>query len=176
MNDPISTLLRASIHQFIGRLGRNPEIRYLDNSSVTNVSIAINRLGAGRDAEADWIKLEIWGEAGQAFADQAQKGDLVTVVGRVKTDRWTDKQTGEEKMQLCCRVEQWRVVEQNPQEAARPAAAPAGGGSDPFGGGAPAASAHAPAHAPAYAHAPAPSLQRAVAANTPTHQLDEPPF
>jgi len=164
-DDPIATLLRATIHQFIGRLGRDPDIRYLENSSVTNVTIAINRLGAGRDAEADWIKLEIWGESGQAFADQAQKGDMVSVAGRIKTDRWTDRQTGEEKMQLCCRVDQWRVVQQNPQAPERPAAAA------PAVGVTPAAPPPAPAQAP-----PAPAAAPAAPANTPTWHSSDTPF
>jgi single-strand DNA-binding protein len=149
MNDPIAILLRASVHQFIGRLGKDPETRYLDNGKcVTNVNIGVNWLPDNN--QTDWIKLEIWGEAGQAFADAARKGYLVQVAGRVKTDRWTDRSTGEEKMQLCCRVESWKVLSA-PQggQAAPPAAAPA-----------PAAPAYqpqpaAPAPAPAYAPAPA---------------------
>jgi len=121
MNDPIATLLRASVHQFIGRLGRDPETRFLDNGkSVTNVNIGVNHL-ADRD-QSDWIKLEVWGEQGQAFADQCRKGELVHVIGRVKTDRWTDRSTGEPKMQVCCRVEQWKLM---PAAGAPAPAAPA---------------------------------------------------
>jgi single-strand DNA-binding protein len=121
MNDPIATLLRASVHQFIGRLGRDPETRFLDNGkSVTNVNIGVNHL-ADRD-QSDWIKLEVWGEQGQAFADQCRKGELVHVIGRVKTDRWTNRNTGEEQMMLCCRVEQWKLI---PTAGAPAPAAPA---------------------------------------------------
>jgi len=53
----------------------------------------------------------------------------VHVIGRVKTDRWTNRSTGEEQMMLCCRVEQWKLIPpagagQAPTPAA-PAAAPA---------------------------------------------------
>jgi single-strand DNA-binding protein len=109
MNDPIATLLRASQHQFIGNLGRDPETRFLDSGkSVTNVNIGIAHL-ADRE-QTDWIKLEVWGEEGQAFADQCRKGSKVHVIGRVKTDRWTNRNTGEEQMMLCCRVEQWKLM------------------------------------------------------------------
>jgi single-strand DNA-binding protein len=123
MNDPISTLLRASAHQFIGRLGRDPEVRFFDNgNSVCNASIAINRPGSKKDdgQEADWIKLEIWGEDGQGFADQCRKGQEVHVVGRIKTDRWTDRNSGEQKMALCCIVRQWQAIQ--PPAPAKPAA------------------------------------------------------
>jgi single-strand DNA-binding protein len=142
MNDPIATLLRASQHQFIGRLGRDPETRFLDSGkSVTNVNIGINWL-SDRD-QSDWIKLEIWGEQGQAFADQCRKGAQVHVIGRVKTDRWTDRSTGEEKMQLCCRVEQWKLM-------------PAAGAPAPAAPAAP-APAQQPAHLAAAGWAPNPA-------------------
>ena len=62
MKDPIATLLRASQHQFIGNLGRDPETRFLEPGKiVTNVNIGISNLANSQ--ETDWIKLEIWGEA-----------------------------------------------------------------------------------------------------------------
>ena len=128
MTDPIATLLRASQHQFIGNLGRDPETRFLDSGkSVTNVNIGIAHL-ADRE-QTDWIKLEIWGEDGQAFADACRKGARVHVIGRVKTDRWTNRSTGEEQMMLCCRVEQWKLIPAAgapaPAAPAAPAVAPA---------------------------------------------------
>lgn len=131
MNDPISILLRSACHHFLGRLGSDPQIKYLEGGNcVANVNIAITQL-ADRNL-TDWIKLEVWGESGQAFADQCRKGQQVSVAGRVKTDRWTDRQTGEERMQLLCRVEQWRVIEtpaiapaQQAQQAPTPVPAPA---------------------------------------------------
>lgn len=131
MTDPIATLLRASQHQFIGNLGRDPETRFLDSGkSVTNVNIGVAHL-ADRE-QTDWIKLEIWGEDGQSFADQCRKGARVHVIGRVKTDRWTNRNTGEEQMMLCCRVEQWKLIPpvgagqtSAPAAPAAPAAAPA---------------------------------------------------
>ncbi len=125
MSEIINTLLRASSHHFIGRLGRDPEAKFLQNgNSVCNASIGINRPGSKKDdgQDADWIKLEIWGEDGQRFADTCRKGQEVHVVGRVKTDRWTDRNTGAERVALVCIVRQWQLIQQPP---AAPAAAPA---------------------------------------------------
>lgn len=110
MNDIIATVLRASVHRFIGRLGRDPEIRFFESGNcVANATIAINRPDAKKDdgQEPDWLKVEIWGEQAQRFADACKKGHLVDLVGRVKTDRWTDRSTGEAKMQLCIKAESW---------------------------------------------------------------------
>lgn len=128
MSEIINTLLRASSHHFIGRLGRDPEAKFLQNgNSVCNASIGINRPGAKKDdgQEADWIKLEIWGEDGQRFADTCRKGQEVHVVGRVKTDRWTDRNSGAERVALVCIVRQWQLIQQPAGGAAAPAAAPA---------------------------------------------------
>ncbi len=126
MSEIINTLLRASSHHFIGRLGRDPEMRFLQSgNSVCNASIGINRPGAKKDdgQDADWIKLELWGEDGQRFADTCRKGQEVHVVGRVKTDRWTDRNTGEERVALVCIVKQWQPLQAPPAPAA-PASAP----------------------------------------------------
>ena len=127
MNDIIATVLRASVHRFIGRLGRDPEIRFFESGNcVANATIAINRPDAKKDdgQEPDWLKVEIWGEQAQRFADVCKKGQLIDLVGRVKTDRWTDRNTGEAKMQLCIKAESWAPVGAVAAPAA-PAPAPA---------------------------------------------------
>lgn len=159
MSEIINTLLRASVHHFIGRLGRDPEMRFLQNgNSVCNASIGINRPGArqGDGQEADWIKLEIWGEDGQRFADACRKGQEVHVVGRVKTDRWTDRNSGQERVALCCMVKRWELMASTPAPAA-----PAPAAAAPAAASAPAAPAQHPAYAaagyqPAQPAAPAP--------------------
>lgn len=131
MNDLINilaTVVRASSHQFVGRLGRDPEIRFLESGTcVANASIAINRPGAKKNdgLPPDWFKIEIWGEQGQAFADGCHKGDLIEVVGRVKTNRWTDSKTGEEKMDLVITADRWSLVPPAGTAAPAPPAAPA---------------------------------------------------
>lgn len=142
----ITTVMRASSHRFVGRLGRDPEIRYFESgSSVTNASIGINVPGSkqGDGKQPDWFKVEIWGEDGQSFSDQCRKGDLVEVIGRVRMNRWTDRATGEEKMQLVITADSWSMVRSPGQGQGGAAPAPA-----PAPAAAPAAPA-APAAAPA---------------------------
>lgn len=135
MENPIAVVLRASQHRFIGRMARDPEVRFFDNGNcVCNARILINKPGAKRDdgQEPDGFKLEIWGEKAQSFADAAKKGDLVDVTGRVKTETWTDRNTGEERRGLTVQVEHWDMAGQ-PRSATTtaaparqaPAAAPA---------------------------------------------------
>lgn len=132
MNELISiigTVMRASSHRFVGRLGRDPEVKYLDSGkAVANGRIAINVPGSkqGDGKEPDWFKVEVWGEEAEAFADQCRKGDLVEVIGRVRTNRWTDRTTGEQKLDLIVTADDWAMVRPSGQgQAAAPAPAPA---------------------------------------------------
>lgn len=132
-NEIIATVLRASVHRFIGRLGGDPETKFFDSgTSVTRGNIAINKPGAKRDdgQQPDWFTVEIWGADGQAFADQCRKGQLVDVTGRVKTERWNDRNTGEEKTRMVVTAETWAPVGVQGQPAPA-AAAPAAAGAPP---------------------------------------------
>lgn len=122
----VATVMRASSHRFVGRLGRDPEVRYLDSGkAVANGRIAVNIPGSkqGDGKEPDWFKVEIWGEEAQDFADSCRKGDLVEVIGRVRTNRWTDGQ-GQPRLDLIVTADDWWLVRSSGQAAA-PAAAPA---------------------------------------------------
>ena len=133
MNDFLIQLLRAQTYRFIGRCGATPEVKYFQSgAAVANVNIAINQPDAKKDdgKPADWIRLEVWGaDEAQAFADACQKGSLVDVSGRVRSNSYTDR-NGEQKHQWVMKVEQWSPVGQTQQPAAaaataRPAAAAA---------------------------------------------------
>lgn len=125
MNELVAAVLRASQHRFVGRLGVDPEIKFLDSGScVANARMAVNKPGSKRDdgQEPDWFKIELWGDKAQDFANQCRKGSLVDVTGRVKTERWTDRNTGEERTQLVITVETWAALSTNaPATAAKPA-------------------------------------------------------
>lgn len=126
MSELISQVLRASQHRFIGRMARDPELRSFESGNcVCNARILINKPGAKRDdgQEPDGFKLEIWGDKAQAFTDATRKGDLVDVTGRVKSETWNDRTTGEQRHGLVVLVEEWALAGQPRPPAA--AAAPA---------------------------------------------------
>jgi len=130
VNELLLQLLRAQVYRFIGRCGATPEVKYFESgAAVANVNIAINQPDAKRDdgKPADWIRLELWGaEQAQAFADACQKGTLVDVSGRVRSNTYTDR-NNETKHQWVMKVEQWAPAStgQQQNQPAAPAAAPA---------------------------------------------------
>ena len=128
MSELISQVLRASQHRFIGRMARDPELRSFDSGNcVCNARILINKPGAKRDdgQEPDGFKLEIWGEKAQAFTDATRKGDLVDVTGRVKSESWNDRTTGEQRTGLVILVDEWALAGHPRQAAPAPALAAA---------------------------------------------------
>lgn len=136
MNAQIAKIIRASVHHFVGRLGRDPELRFFESgNAVANTRLLVNQPGSKRDdgSQPDGFKLEIWGDQAQKFADTCRQGALVQVVGRVKEEAWTDRNTGEERQQDVIQVERWELLrapgQQGQQSApaapAAPAAAPA---------------------------------------------------
>jgi single-strand DNA-binding protein len=128
MNELIAQVLRASQHRFIGRMARDPEIRSFESGTcVCNARILINKPGAKRDdgQEPDGFKLELWGEKATAFADATKKGNLVDVTGRVRSETWTDRNTGEERSGVVIQVEEWSLAGQPRNAATAPAAPPA---------------------------------------------------
>jgi len=117
----------------VGRAGRDPEVRYFESGSmVANLTIAVNR--RSRDDEPDWFNLEIWGKQAQVAADYVKKGSLLGIIGSFKLDRWTDRNSGEERSKPVVRVDRLELLGSKRDNEA---GGGYGGGSGSFGGGSP---------------------------------------
>ena len=67
----------ANAVTLIGRLGREPEVKYLEDGKVTaNVSLAVYR---GKNQSAHWFELDFWNEDARQVADHLRKGQQVQV-------------------------------------------------------------------------------------------------
>ena len=112
-----------------GRAGRDPELKYFESGSmVANLSLAVNAAKKGEDA--DWFELKIWGKTAQIAADYVKKGSQIAVTGRMSTERWVDKNTGEKRQKFVVNVERLSLLgsKADNESQGQPAAAPAGGG------------------------------------------------
>ena len=80
----------------IGRLVRDPELRYLPNSGTANATftLAVDKgLSKDKKAEfeaqnkptADFIRVVTWGKLAENVANYTTKGKLVGVQGRINT-------------------------------------------------------------------------------------------
>lgn len=76
---------------FIGRLGKDPEARYLNNGDqVVNFSIAVGWKGKDKDG-TEWVKIVAFGKLAEICAQYLKKGSQVFVSGKFKTDKYQDK-------------------------------------------------------------------------------------
>ncbi len=88
--------------ELIGRIGRNPEMRYTaEGQAVTRLSLATDRpTRAGTRAEVDWHQITCWGKLGEFSNTYVTKGRLVFVAGRIAYRSWEGrdgvKRTGTE--------------------------------------------------------------------------------
>lgn len=79
----------------IGRLGRDPEMRYTPNGRpVTAFSVAVNRswtVGDGdKREETEWFNVVAWGNLAEICKQHLRKGQTVYVEGRLQTRGWED--------------------------------------------------------------------------------------
>lgn len=78
----------------IGRLTRDPELRYTQSGTpVCSESLAVRRPTA-RDGEddADFINITIWGKAAENLAKYKRKGGQIAIEGRLQVSNYTDRE------------------------------------------------------------------------------------
>lgn len=79
----------------IGRLTRDPELRYIASTgnAVTRFSIAVDRAFATKDDKvtADFLNIVVWGKRAETCANYLAKGRMVAVRGRLQNNNYTDK-------------------------------------------------------------------------------------
>ena len=79
----------------MGRLTRDPEVRYTQNTNtlVSSFSLAVNRrfAKAGEERQADFINVVAWSKTGEFCSKYFKKGQQVGVIGRIQTRNWEDE-------------------------------------------------------------------------------------
>jgi single-strand DNA-binding protein len=75
--------------QFIGRLGKDPEMSYTPNGKpITKFSLAVDQ---GKGQETLWLNIVCWNELAERMNQYVQKGMLIFVQGRLVVRPYTDK-------------------------------------------------------------------------------------
>jgi single-strand DNA-binding protein len=93
--------MAKSVNQVIlmGRLTRDPEQRTTNTGkSIVSFSIAVDR--GGQDDTADFFNVNAWEKLGELVMQYLSKGRRVLVQGRLRQDRWDDKETGKKQSRI----------------------------------------------------------------------------
>ncbi len=108
--------------QLIGNLGRDPEARFTANGKKYAVfSIAVNRAWKSAEGEkqqaTDWFLVNAWGKLGETCLEYLKKGRLVFVEGRLRSERWEDKESGEPHSRTVVVALNMQWLDRKPDEA-----------------------------------------------------------
>ncbi|WP_151193612.1 single-stranded DNA-binding protein [Cysteiniphilum sp. JM-1] len=86
----------------LGRLGADPEVRYMPSGmSVANLRLATNDGYKDRQTgqfveNTEWHRVVVFGKQAETVAQYTQKGSLLYIEGRIRTNKWQD-QNGQER-------------------------------------------------------------------------------
>ena len=80
----------------IGNLGKDPEVRYLDNGvAVANISLATTENYKNKEGEkvsqTEWHDVVLWRGLAEVAEKYLKKGASVYIEGKIRTSKWIDK-------------------------------------------------------------------------------------
>ncbi len=87
----------------VGYLGQAPELNHTSSGqAITNMRIATSRnwkdkSTGERKTETEWHDITVWGRQAETCASHLAKGRLVYIEGRIRTEKWQDKQSGQDR-------------------------------------------------------------------------------
>ena len=87
----------------IGHLGNDPETRsFPDGGALTNISVAHtekwkNKQTGNQEERTEWCRVVFNGRLAEIAAQYLKKGSKVYVEGSLRTRKWQDKATGQDR-------------------------------------------------------------------------------
>ncbi|MGJ8676123.1 MAG: single-stranded DNA-binding protein [Akkermansiaceae bacterium] len=89
----------------MGNVTRDIEIRYTPKgTAVADIGLAVNRVRIGDSGEkieeVTYVDITLWGRTAEIAHQYAGKGRPLFVEGRLQTDSWEDKATGQKRTKL----------------------------------------------------------------------------
>ena len=115
--------------EFIGNVGKAPEVRFVNNSAVADFSVACNEKWkdkAGNMQErTEWVRCTAWGKLAEVCGQYLDKGRQVYVSGRMQTDEY--EKDGVKRYSTKIVLDTMKMLGAKGDRAAAPATAPAGG-------------------------------------------------
>ena len=118
---------------FIGRLGRDPEIRHTNGGKqVASFTLACSEKFGGKES-TEWVNAIAWEKLAEICGNYLQRGSLVYISGRMQTRKWQD-QSGNDRYTTEIVVREMKMLDKRSDggQQERGAAPPMGDDSVPF--------------------------------------------
>ena len=86
----------------LGHLGKDPEVKYTPSGTpVAKFSLATSERFKDKDGNwqdrTEWHNITAWQRTAEIAGEYLKKGSQVYIEGRLRTDSWDDKETGQKK-------------------------------------------------------------------------------
>lgn len=104
--DVVPSPVNVNSVNIAGRTGQDTDMKYFE--SGTNK--ATNSLAVRRYQETDWFSLEAWGKTAEVMGNYVRKGGLIGVMGELKFEEWTDRNSGELRSKAVIKVNQLELL------------------------------------------------------------------
>lgn len=105
----------ANLTILLGNATRDPELRYTPKGTAcAEIGLAINRKfrtesGELRE-EVTFVDVTFWGKQAETINSYVTKGQPIYIEGRLATDTWEDKQTGQKRSKLRVVAEKFQFL------------------------------------------------------------------
>lgn len=108
----------ASLNQVnvMGNLCRDVELRFTPSgAAIASLSLAINSKYKDKKTnemreDVTYVDVQLWNKTAELANQYLAKGSQVLIVGRLKLDQWTDKNTGAKRSKLFVLGDQMHFV------------------------------------------------------------------
>ena len=104
------TTLNINQINLVGRLGKDPEIKWFDSGKVlAKLTLAVKR-PTNTDKAPNWFDLELWGKTAEIASEYTNKGSLIAIEGELKFDEWVDKDTNKQRSKAVVKVNRLELL------------------------------------------------------------------
>lgn len=111
----------------LGTVGKDPEIRSIANGSNTVCSFSMATSEAWKDKQTgqlventEWHNVKCFGKTAEIIGNYVRKGSKLYIEGKIKTDKWQDKNTGQDKYITYILADSLQLLDSKPQSSNQP--------------------------------------------------------
>jgi len=106
--------------QFIGRLGKDPEVRVVAGGKKTaKFSIACSEKFKDQNGEVkektEWINCVVWDKLADVVEKYVKKGSQIYVSGKLQNRSWADPQSGQKRFATDIVIRELQMLDSKPQ-------------------------------------------------------------
>jgi single-strand DNA-binding protein len=90
----------------VGNLTRDPQVKYTPGgTAVAEIGLAVNRQWFDKQTnqkkeEVTFVDVTLWGRTAEVANEYCTKGGQVLIEGRLQTDSWEDRESGQKRTKL----------------------------------------------------------------------------